>query len=237
MSSSPKVLERMNERVTQLSHNFAEYLEFFSGSNNFVGPSIYFHNKTLAIRKKYATAKATISSDEFFDYLYATLTSWGMHRMGTGNTKLRDIQELKQRFRLQADSIQRFDGLIITEMSKGDVPRIAKELWDVLSQLTVSVAEAQIVANSKALHHLLPSLVPPIDRTYTYNFLYNRNMLTLSESEAFQEIYSCFCDIAISNKELIKTRIGTDWNTSETKTIDNAIVGYVLKELRISNNE
>jgi len=237
MSSSPKVLERMNERVAQLSHNFAEYLEFFSGSNNFVGPSIYFHNKTLAIRKKYSTAKETILSDGFFDYLYATLTAWGMHRMGTGNTKLRDIQELKQSFLLQADSIQKFDGLVITEINRADVSKIAHELWGVLSRLTVSIAEAQIVANSKALHHLLPSLVPPIDRTYTYNFLYNRNMLTLSEEEAFQEIYFCFYNIAIANKELIHASIGKDWNTSETKTLDNAIVGYVLKELRLSSNE
>jgi len=237
MSSSPKVLARMRERVVQLSHNFAEYLDFFNGSDNFVGPSIYFHNKTLEIRKKYATARETISSDDFFDYLYATLTAWGMHRMGTGNTKLRDIQELKSSFLLQADSIQRYDRLSITDINRADVSKISKELWGVLSQLTVSIAEAQIVANSKALHHLLPSLIPPIDRTYTYNFLYNRNMLTLSEGEAFEEMYLCFYDIAIANKELIHASIGKNWNTSETKTIDNAIVGYVLKELRLSNNE
>lgn len=237
MSSSPKVLARMRERVKKLSHNFAEYLDFFNASDNFVGPSIYFHNKTLATRQKYVTVKETISSDDFFDYLYATLTSWGMHRMGTGNTKLRHIQELKSGFLLQADSIQRFDGVSITDINRTDVSKISKELWGVLSQLTVSIAEAQIVANTKALHHLLPSLVPPIDRTYTYNFLYNRNMLTLSEGAAFEEMYLCFYDIAIANKELIHASIGTNWNTSETKTIDNAIVGYVLKELRPSNNK
>ena len=45
----------------------------------------------------------------------------------------------------------------------------------------MSVAAAQIVANSKALHHLLPALVPPIDREYTFRFFYDRTMLTINE--------------------------------------------------------
>ena len=31
------------------------------------------------------------NTELFFDYLYATLASWGMHRMGKGKTKLRDL--------------------------------------------------------------------------------------------------------------------------------------------------
>ena len=237
MASSAKVLERMKERTEQLSRNFADYLEFFGNSDNFVGPSVCFHNKTLAIRRKYGTARETIKSDDFFDYLYATLTAWGMHRMGPGNTKLVDIEELKSSVRSQADSIQKYENLTITDIAKADVLHVAANLWNILSQLKVSVASVQIVANSKALHHLLPSLVPPIDRTYTYNFFYNRNMLTLSEGKAFKEMYLCFHDIATSNKEQIQFYVGKGWNTSETKTIDNAIVGYVLKELRLSSNE
>jgi hypothetical protein len=78
----------MRERVTRLSQNFTEYLEFFGSSDNFVGPSVYFHNKALAIRRMHGTVKETLRSDDFFDCLYATLTAWGMHRMGPGNTKL-----------------------------------------------------------------------------------------------------------------------------------------------------
>ena len=237
MSSSHKVLIRMEQRVTQLSKNFVEYLDYFDASENFVGPSIYFHNKTLAIRKACGSAEAALQSDEFFDYLYATLTAWGMHRMGQGNTKLGDIEELKRSFRLQTPSIRQFENLVITDIDKTDASEVAEDLWSVLSQLKVSVAEAQIVANSKALHHLLPSLVPPIDRSYTYNFFYNRTLLTLEEREAFQEMYSRLQFIAVANKEQIQARVGRQWNTSVTKTIDNAIVGFVLKELRLNGDD
>ncbi len=236
MSSSRKVLERMTERVTKLADNFGTYLDHFDGLVKFTGPSVYFHDKTLAIRQKCGTAKETLRSDEFFDYLYATLTAWGMHRMGQGNTKLGNIEELKRSFRSQAEPIYQLENLILTDIDEAHAPQVAANLWSVLSQLRVSEARAQIVANSKALHHLLPSLVPPIDRTYTYNFFYNRNMLSLEEREAFKEMYLGFHFIAVTNKEQIQARVGKGWNTSETKTIDNAIVGYVLKELRFNNN-
>ena len=82
MGSSYKTLARMRVRVTQLCENFGQYLEFFENSDPFVGPSVYFHNKTIAIRKRCDTVRGTLQCDEFFDFLYATLTAWGMHRMG-----------------------------------------------------------------------------------------------------------------------------------------------------------
>jgi hypothetical protein len=36
--------------------------------------------------------------------------------------------------------------------------------------LKLSVSEATIVVNSKALFHVLPQLIPPIDRQYTVRF-------------------------------------------------------------------
>jgi hypothetical protein len=224
----------MNQRIGKLNSNFDDYIDYFFNSNNFTGPSIYFHNKTLAIQKRSNSIGETINSDEFFDFLYATLTAWGMHRMGPGNTKLVEIEELKKSFRSQAYAISKFEKMSIMDIHKVNIMNIADELWNILSNLKVSIASAQIVANSKALHHLLPSLLPPIDRTYTYNFFYNRNMLTLSEKEAFKEMYVRFYQIAITNKSKIESLIGSRWNTSETKTLDNAIVGYVLKELKIA---
>ena len=64
---------------------------------------------------------------------------------------------------------------------------------------------------------MLPDLVPPIDRRYTITFFYNRKMLSISEAAAFGEMYSGFHRIAVSNPEEIQSRVGTGWNTSETK--------------------
>jgi hypothetical protein len=222
----------MQARTVQLSSNFTEYLESFRKSDTFVGPSVYFHNKTLEIRRRCGTVRETLQSDQFYDYLYATLTAWGMHRMGKGYTKLGDIEEMKSSFRAQVDRIVQLEELSLLDIDVAILPKIITAVWAVLSHLKVSLAVAQIVANSKALHHVLPALVPPIDHTYTYTFLYNRNNLSIAEAQAFPEMYSCFHYIASNNRGQIKASLGKAWNTSETKTIDNAIVGYVLKELR-----
>ena len=38
---------------------------------------------------------------------------------------------------------------------------------------------------SKVLHHVLPDLVPPIDRQYTFKFFYGRTLLSIPEEVAF----------------------------------------------------
>ena len=47
---------------------------------------------------------------------------------------------------------------------------VATFIWDVLQQLRVGIGKTLPGANSKALHHLLPDLVPSIDRNYRLNF-------------------------------------------------------------------
>ena len=80
------------------------------------------------------------------------------------------------------------------------------------------------------LHHILPSLVPPIDRSYTLRFFYRRQGLSISEKEAFREMYLEFHRIAVHRKKEILNRLGKNlWNTSETKIIDNAIIGFIWK--------
>jgi hypothetical protein len=224
----------MDSRVTELSANFGHFIGVFAEAERFSGPSLYFHSKTLNCLRGYRTASEAILSNELFDWLYATLASWGMHRMGRGNTKLRDLEEIKASVRAQSATIASLQDLSIINITTQDIGWISREIWKLLSKLTVSIAEARIVANSKVLHHLLPRLLPPIDRTYTFNFFYNRNALTIPEEEAFAEMFSGFHSIALANKNIIDNIVGRGWNTSETKVIDNSIVGYVIEVLRTS---
>ena len=232
MTSSQKTRTRMDERVNDLLAHFSECLDYFDERETFTGPSVYFHGKTLAVRRSHNTAAELLQDDLFFDYLYATLTAWGLHRMGQGNTKLVDIGELRASLRSESAPLQSLWPHSLTDLNAGDLPDITKRLWAALTGLRVSIAEAQIVANSKALHHVLPSLVPPIDRTYTYKFFYNRTMLSLPEHEAFGEIYQQFHRVATSKRAEIHAHTGHGFHTSETKVVDNAIIGYVKKNLR-----
>lgn len=145
----------MAERVSDLSANMRRYLKVYQEAEPFGGPSWYFHRKALDRRAHARGVSALLNDDLFFDYLYATLTAWGLHRMGPGNTKLRDIQDLKGSLHEQVQFIEHLWGTRMTRVEEGKRDDFAKRVWGVVAALRVSIAEARIVAASKALHHVL----------------------------------------------------------------------------------
>ena len=227
-------IRRMQERVGSLIEHFDEYVGVFDQRNLFTGPSVYFHTKTLEILRRHNKPSEALLDDLFFDYLYATLTSWGLHRMGPGFAKLAELGEIKTSFRMQKvrEHISNLECFEITNIQEGNIASITSDLWGILANTRVSVSKTKIVANSKALHHILPELMPPIDREYTLRFFYNHTTLNQGDEVAFKEIYPYFHKIASTCKDKIMSHIGVGMNTSQTKVIDNAIVGFVLKELK-----
>ena len=223
--------DRMERRVTDLIAGFDQYVQAFSDGNPFTGPSIYFHHKTLAILRQHSTPCSALHSDEFLDYLYATLASWGMHRMGPRGAKLADMSQIKDSFAHQEASIREVQSLSMCTIPSADVAHVTSRVWSILDGLGVGASGTKLVANSKALHHLLPALVPPIDRAYTLRFFYNNMMLSKGDEATFKEIYPRFHRIAVACRDQIASHLGTGLNTSETKVIDNAIIGFVRTQL------
>lgn len=163
--------------------------------------------------------RAAIESDEFIELLYATLTAWGMHRMGVGNAKLVEFDEFTDGLHRRKEAIAALDGQSLPQLSRGDLKATTSQVWNIVEGLKLSVANVRIVANSKALHHLLPELIPPIDRTYAYSFFYDRVMLSIPDDEAFSEMFMRFHVIATQASEAISKLIGSGWNTSATKVV------------------
>ncbi len=228
MASSQAVLARMDERVAELSTGFENFVRVFAESERFTGPSWYFHWKTLRRRAEHKTIAALLEDGVFFDMLYATLTAWGLHRMGPGNTKLRDLDDIRESVREAAAALDQLAGVNIAEVGESRASGITDAVWSVLTRLRVSVAAVKIVANSKALHHLLPALVPPMDREYTFRFFYGRNMLSIDEHTAFREMFIRFLHLAHAQEWAIRKLRDESWNTSSSKIMDNAIVGYMI---------
>ena len=85
-----------------------------------------------------------IASDDFFDCLYATLASWGMHRMGRGKTKLRELSEIKMSVRAQSRIIKDLQGLSLIDITATEILPLIQTLWSVLNALSGSIAEAKI---------------------------------------------------------------------------------------------
>jgi len=227
-----KTLQRMGARVNELIEGFSEYCDTFDQANLFSGPSNYFHFKTLKLLREHQSVTQAIQDSNYLDSLYAMLASWGMHRMGPTGAKLAEMEELKKSLSRHARSIQELEYLIITEIEKEQVEHVVHLLWNIISNLKIGLARTKIVAGSKALHHLLPDLIPPIDRQYTLRFFYNNTSLNRGDEIAFREMYPRFHQIAVSCESKIESRLGRGMNTSITKVIDNAIVGYGLKHLK-----
>jgi hypothetical protein len=98
----------------------------------------------------------------------------------------------------------------------------------VIAALKVSTSQTQIVAGSKFLHHVLPDLVPPIDRQYTFRFFTGQKAVP-SDRAAFLDWFPRLAAIGAACRDPIQDAItrGGFMATGQAKVIDNAIMGYM----------
>src|SRR5580765_4407861 len=78
---APPDFDVLRERI--ISDAAAARAEFYR-AEVFGGPSLYFHECAL-------TAARELESRAFAKAAYAVLASWGMHRMGSGGSKMVDF--------------------------------------------------------------------------------------------------------------------------------------------------
>ena len=238
MSFQLKTLNLARQRVCELCAGFDRYISAFESETLFTGPRLYFHHKTLSIRRILGSSvEACLQSEVFFESLYATLASWGLHRMGPGNTKLVDMPVMVRGFHCQEESLKNLARVTIQDLSPQNVLHTADQIWKLIWDLPVGIGNTKLVSGSKALHHLLPNLVPPIDREYTVQFFFNNKNAIQGDEErqrkAFLLMYPYFAQVCRERKAEIETCLGRAMNTSFTKVVDNAIVGYGRTVLKI----
>lgn len=221
----------VEDRVGGLCQNFDSYLVEFHKANPFTGPSVYFHLKTLERLKKIGVSRA-LEDIVFFEYLYATLASWGMHRMGPKGAKLVGFTEFKTSLQSQSNKILDLRELNLVCLSEQELEETTNSLCNIISNLRVSSTDTQLVTGTKALHHLLPNLVPPIDGEYTLRFIYGYKPTYKSDEKKFRKTFPTLAKIGYKEKNNILKWVGKGFHTSETKVIDNAIVGYVKLNMK-----
>jgi hypothetical protein len=221
----------MAERIDDLSANFGDYLREFEQRAIFGGPSVHFHVRAIERRMTHESVLSAIADDEFMELMYATLTSWGMHRMGPKGAKLVDFEPFRKGIRQLSALLEELEPLVITDVD--DVEAVAEKVWRAVSTARLSASGTQIVAGTKALHHLLPDLVPPIDRTYTIRFFHENTLMPRGDEDAFREVYPGLIEIATRAADHLTVNNRSSMNTSRTKIIDNAIIGYVWGKLKI----
>ena len=79
------------------------------------------------------------------------------------------LAEFRQRMLDQAAPISALEDARIDDEAL-DVPAVGGRIWQVIENLGIVRNLSLIVPGTKALHHVLPDLVPPMDRAWTGAF-------------------------------------------------------------------
>lgn len=227
----------VDQHLVALNAEFERYLNVCEERRIFSGPSVYFYEQTIEQRRK-ARSLADLAQDKrFHESVYATLTSWGMHRMGeTVAAKLTDFGIFSKTLQGLITSVKDFAELSITEITEDDFGVVAKKLAPLAEVQGITASKAPLVANSKTLHFVLPNLVPPMDRTYTGRFFFGPKTGMLLPGPASKNFVFMFTElhrIAQRHAEVLKSKTGRSYIClGHAKGLDNAIIGYVLSHPR-----
>ena len=225
-NTNPDFENIYSAKLQQFLDNAETYHETFYQYEIFGNPSLYFHHKALDTRK-------SPNSVEHLEYVYAAMVAWGMNRPGIGGPKMQYFETFRK-------SVQLLNSYISTAQTY-DLLSMDEEKWKTLEKIfkgiKIMASQTSLVGNSKVMHHMLPEVIPPIDRQYTLTYLRgNTNIRNDLDSEWFlmKKIISGFFLPIATNDDFIKLSNSWmnklsefQWDTSVLKIIDNVIIGAV----------
>jgi len=230
------------ERIRDLMQNLPEYVAAFGQRQSsretavFTTEQVRCHKVTLQ-RLDAVGLRGVLSrrETEFYELLYATLKAWGMHKR---KAKLVALDELRSSMLSNADALTELQGLNLRDLDASAADAVARQLANLMQCIKVSGTGTKMVAFTKALHHLLPGLVPPMDREYTMWFFYYPVDKTSPIDGHFPDVYRWCASIASANRDVIPGLVSGFgdltsgvFDTGEAKLVDNAIIEYVTSEM------
>jgi hypothetical protein len=206
-----------------LVKKFSEWLGYFEAHGPFSKKGqLECHVDTIARRRELGSAEAAVVDEQFLRALYKTLRAWGI---GVRRSRLKPFEEFAASFGRQKQAVAEFEGLAIDDPGL-NVSGTTDALWTLLSQLQIVENAATLVPLTKALHHVLPELVVPMDREYTQMFFgWQNHQFQYGQRDCFTEGFSIFTQIARSVNP--SQYVSKGWNSSPTKVIDNGLVGLM----------
>lgn len=210
------------DRVRDLLENADRYYEAYHRAETFSGPSLYFHKRALDTRHAPA-------SPQHLEYVYATLASWGMHRMGLGGSKMCGFTDFRVSVERLEDKIRHAQTIAPGTLDEAG--------WANLKEIFIGVrimaSKTLLVGNSKVMHHMMPNIIPPIDREYTLRYVCGRTMFVNDTEKEWQTMRSMiegfFVPVAIDTAFAAKAdcwiAARRPWDTSVMKIVDNLLIG------------
>jgi hypothetical protein len=220
--SMPKVTIDIGQRVREVIDNFDALVTDYDGTVPFQRSGQYErHRATIDLRRELGSVHAAIADDRFTSVLHETLQLWGIGRRAS---RLTPLDFFRARLTAVADDVAACERLDISSRDL-DADSAAATLDHLIRKLGIVDNQSLIVAGTKALHHLLPDLVPPMDRRWTGAFFgwWPADPQT-RQTAIFTEAYRSFVEVARATNP--SRSVGAGWRTSSTKVLDNAVVAY-----------
>jgi hypothetical protein len=211
-----------DENLKELTENWEDYYKYSQETGSpFSGPSLYFHSKSIS------ECKDNYLSESHIEYIYATLASWGMHRMGPGGAKMTEFDIFKDSILKKRELLTILNEYNIDSITKDQLQRILPALKFCLRDIKATTTGSWLVSSSKTLAHLLPNITPPIDRTYTLCFYGIHGQMSDDDCDRFYSTIMNDMWHFFQNKDLLsKIKIDNQFNTSYPKIFDNLIIAY-----------
>ena len=176
--------------LADLDREFEKSIAACTKRTIFTGPSVHFYERTVRMVREAASLRDLARSEMFCDYVYATLTAWGMHRMGERvAAKLTAFPTFQAALCSLLKEVDDLRGMSVCDLTEEDTVAVTSRLAKLAETTGITASNAPLVANTKTLHFLLPDLVPPIDRTYTCRFFFGRMQPPGSAAEVFRRVY------------------------------------------------
>jgi hypothetical protein len=191
----------------------------------FGGPSLHFHLRSLE-------AARARDFEHFAEYAYAVLASWGMHRMGPGGSKMREFEEFRTSLQVVWPTALRLKEKTMFNLNEPDW----RGLRTVFCGIRCMASGTSLVGNSKVMAHLVPHLIPPVDREYTLKFLFGNGQITNGIEVEWKKLVQILEGFyyPVAHSPLFQSKAETwltqnsrfKWDTSPLKILDNLVIGF-----------
>ncbi len=224
LSGESGLFPSLADRLAGLRRYFDTYVEWYDRAVPFRRAGQWgSHQATIARRLSHRGVVEALADDELLEMLYATLKKWGI---GVRGSRLVPLDSFAVELRRHALELGVLDELLIEDPAL-DVTSTAEAVWNLIDGLEVVENKAKIVACTKTLHHLLPALVPPMDRAWTGLFFgWSTADFQYKQETIFKQGFSDLAHIAQATQP--SCFVGEGWRTCPAKIMDNAIIGYCL---------
>lgn len=214
----------LGARVADLIEHFGVYVDRYdrefpftrSGQQNL-------HHQTIERRRALGSVEAAIRDTTFVTLLRSTLKAWGIGMRGSRQVSEEAFVEGLHHW---APELCELESLAIENLGS-DALHVSGRVYRLVAELPVVENKAKVVAGTKVLHHLLPDLVPPMDRAWTGEFFgwQKTTDFQYAQERIFTEGFVTLAAVGAVTRPSAYVS-GNGWRTSQSKILDNAVIGW-----------